>query len=362
MGKEGLIRMSKQRKHRSRSGRVTINDVAELSGVSIKTVSRVVNNEPNVRPATRARVEKAVQALDYSPHPSARGLAGTRSRMIGLIYDNPSPNYLFQATSGALEASEAAGYGVSLLAPEKDDPDLVGSITRFLSRSRVDGLLLIPPVGDVPGVLDALDALGLPYARVAPLDGRPGIGVAIDDRMAAAMVVEHLTSLGHSRIGFVTGPKNHGAARARLEGYRMGLSRSEIDFDPELVFEGRFDLASGGRAAAYFLDLERPPTAIFASNDEMAAGLLQVALDRGCRVPEQLSVAGYDDTPISRAVWPALTTVRQPIRPMMYRATELLLDVIQRNDGDAAGSRRGVEVFEAPLVIRATTGPPPSAN
>lgn len=347
-----------QRRRRPSSGRVTINDVAELSGVSIKTVSRVLNNEPNVRPATRAKVEKAVEALDYSPHPSARGLAGTRSRMIGLIYHNPSPNYLFQATSGALEASEAAGYGVSLLAPEPDDPDLPATITRFLSQSRVDGLLLIPPIGDVPAVLDALDKADLPYARVAPLDGRPGIGVAIDDRMAAAMVVEHLTGLGHSRIGFVTGPANHGAAAARHEGYRMGLARAEIDYDPALVFEGRFDLASGGRAAEYFLEMDHPPTAIFASNDEMAAGLLQVALERGCRVPGQLSVAGYDDTPISRAVWPALTTVRQPIRPMVYRATELLLDVIGQSDAQPDPSARGVEVFEAPLVVRATTGPP----
>jgi len=349
-----------KRRQRPQSGRVTINDVAELSGVSIKTVSRVLNNEPNVRPATFAKVERAVKALQYSPDPSARGLAGGRSRMIGLIYDNPSPNYLFQATTGALQASEAAGYGVALFAPEQGDPNLADSITRFLSQSRVDGLLLIPPIGDLTELLDALDGLGLPYARVAPLDGRPGIGVAIDDRMAAVMVVEHLTGLGHQRIGFVTGPKNHGAAAARLEGYRMGLARAEIDYDPELVFDGSFDLASGGRAATYFLDMKTPPTAIFASNDEMAAGLLQVALNRGCRVPEQLSVAGYDDTPISRAVWPALTTVRQPIRPMVYRATELLLSAINRPGSQQGPSARSVEVFEAPLVVRGTTGPPPT--
>lgn len=349
-----------KRRQRTNSGRVTINDVADMSGVSIKTVSRVLNNESNVRPATRARVQKAVEALDYSPHPSARGLAGTRSRMIGLIYDNPSPNYLFQATSGALQASEAAGYGVSLLAPEQDDPNLAASITRFLSQSRVDGLLLIPPIGDVPEVLDALDGLDLPYARVAPLDGRPGIGVAIDDRMAAAAVIEHLTGLGHARIGFVTGPENHAAAAGRLDGYRMGLARAEIGYDPDLIFKGRFDLDSGRSAANYFLDMKRPPTAIFASNDEMAAGLLQVALDRGWSVPAQLSIAGYDDTPISRAIWPALTTVRQPIRPMVYRATELLLETIAQHDRDSSPSIRGVEVFDAPLVVRATTGPPPA--
>lgn len=348
-----------KRRQRSNSGRTTINDVAERSGVSIKTVSRVLNNEPNVRPTTRARVEKAVKELDYSPHPSARGLAGARSRMIGLLYDNPSPNYLFQATSGALEASEAAGYGVSLLAPEPGDSDLATTVQRFVSQSRVDGMLMIPPVGDVVAVIDTLEEIGLPYARVAPLDGRPGIGVAIDDRIAAASVIEHFTGLGHHRIGCVTGPADHGAAAARLDGYRLGLARAGIEFDADLVVPGRFDAESGREAAQHFLDLDEPPTAIFASNDEMAAGLLQIVLDRGWRVPEQLSIAGFDDTPLSRSTWPALTTVRQPIRSMVYRATELLLEAITSPDsrGDRP-SRRGVEVFEAPLVVRATTAPP----
>ncbi|MDX1625139.1 MAG: LacI family DNA-binding transcriptional regulator [Wenzhouxiangellaceae bacterium] len=347
-----------KRRARSSSGRVTIDDVASHAGVSIKTVSRVLNKEPNVRPSTRERVEKAVRELDYSPHPSARGLAGARSRMIGLIYDNPSPNYLAQAVTGALQASEAAGYAVSLFAPEHDDADLPTSVARFAAQSRVDAMLLIPPVGDVPAVLDALDEMDLTYARVAPLDGRPGIGVAIDDRMASAMVIEHLTGLGHARIGFITGPENHGAASARLDGYRLGLARSEIDYAAELVFAGRFDAESGRRAADHFLEMDDPPTAIFASNDEMAAGLMQGALERGWKVPEQLSIAGFDDTPLSRAVWPALTTVRQPIRPMVYRATELLLEAIHDPDRDAPQSERGVEVFDAPLVVRDTTAPP----
>ena len=348
-----------KRRQWSNSGRVTINDVAERAGVSIKTVSRVLNNEPNVRPTTRTRVEKAVQELDYSPHPSARGLAGAKSRMIGLIYENPSPNYLFQATSGALQASERAGYGVSLLAPEPDDGDLAETVRRFVAQSRIDGLLLIPPVGDVRAVVDVLDEIELPYVRVAPLDGRPGIGVAIDDRIAAATVIEHFTGLGHQRIGCITGPADHGAAAARLDGYRLGLARAGIDFDPELVVPGRFDAESGREAAAHFLELDDPPTAIDASNDEMAAGLLQIALERGWKVPDQLSIAGFDDTPLSRSTWPALTTVRQPIRSMVYRATELLLEAISSPDKGAEQiSRRGVEVFDAPLIVRSTTAPP----
>ncbi|MFO7764053.1 MAG: LacI family DNA-binding transcriptional regulator [Wenzhouxiangellaceae bacterium] len=348
-----------QKRQRPTTGRITINDVAERSGVSIKTVSRVLNNEPSVRPSTRARVEAAVQALDYSPNPSARGLAGTQSRMIGLIYENPSPNYLFRTITGVLEACNGAGYALSLQAPSPDEPNLAESVTRFVSQSRVDGLLLIPPVGDVVAVLDALEAIGLPYARVSPLDGRPGLGVSVDDRHASAQVVAHLTGLGHRRIGFISGHPEHGATQSRLEGYRLGLLRKDLDFEKELVVEGRFDLESGRRAGAYFLDMKNPPTAIFASNDEMAAGLLQFALERGWRIPEQLSIAGFDDTPLSRTLWPPLTTVHQPIRHMALRATELLLEHLDIHN-HAAGARLGsrVEVFDAPLVERGTTAPP----
>ncbi|MDT8408863.1 MAG: LacI family DNA-binding transcriptional regulator [Wenzhouxiangellaceae bacterium] len=348
-----------QKRQRPNSGRVTIDDVAEQSGVSIKTVSRVLNNEPNVRPSTRARVEAAVLALDYSPNPSARGLAGTHSRMIGLIYANPSPNYLFRTINGILEACNDAGYGLSLHAPSSEQPDLAGSITHFVAQSRVDGLLLIPPVGDIPAVLDALEAIHLPYARIAPLDGRPGLGVAVDDRHASAQIVEHLTQLGHTRIGFISGHPDHGATQSRLEGYRIGLLRADIEFEKTLVFQGLFNSESGREAGAYFLDLPEPPTAIFASNDEMAAGLLQAAHERQWQVPEQLSIVGFDDTPLSRMLCPLLTTVHQPIRHMALRATELLLESIEaRNVSDGKSPKSRVEVFDAPLIVRGTTAAP----
>lgn len=351
--------MTQKRRRRPNTGRITIDDVAEHAGVSIKTVSRVLNNEPNMRPSTRTRVEEAVRSLDYSPNPSARGLAGTQSRMIGLIYENPSPNYLFRAITGALEACKAAGYSLSLQTTPPDWSDLAERVTRFVSRSRVDGLLLIPPVGDVLSVLDALEEMNLPYARVAPLDGRPGLGVSVDDLHASAQVVAHLAGLGHRRIGFISGHPDHGATRSRLEGYRLGLLRAELEYDQELVFEGFFDSDSGRRAGEYFLALPQPPTAIFASNDEMAAGLLQVAHERDWRIPEQLSIAGFDDTPLSRTVWPPLTTVHQPIRHMALRATQLLLERIGAQDEADGGERVSrIEVFDAPLVVRGTTAPP----
>ena len=351
--------MTQTRRQRPNTGRVTITDVAEHSGVSIKTVSRVLNNEPNVRPSTRARVEDAVRALDYSPNPSARGLAGTQSRTIGLIYENPSPNYLFRAITGALEACKTAGYSLTLQTMPPDSSELAERVTRFVARSRVDGLLLIPPVGDVQSVLDAMEERNLPYSRVAPLDGRPGLGVSVDDRHASTQVVAHLTGLGHRRIGFISGHPDHGATQSRLEGYRLGLLRAELEYDQSLVIEGFFDSDSGRRAGEYFLAMHNPPTAIFASNDEMAAGLLQVAHERNWRIPDQLSIAGFDDTPLSRTVWPPLTTVHQPIRHMALRATELLLERIGAQDEPDDSKRVSrIEVFDAPLVVRGTTAPP----
>jgi len=355
--------MTTTRKTRKPKGHVTISDVAREAGVSIKTVSRVINREPNVREATADRVRGVIRELDYLPDPAARGLAGPFSWMLGLIYDNPSPNYLFRAITGALQACNDAGYALSLQAPDPGERDLAGMVRKFVAQSRVDGLLLVPPVGDVPEVLDALETVDLPYVRVAPLDDRSGPGVAIDDRAASSRVVEHLIELGHRRIGVVRGHPDHGASEARLEGYRLALMRHRISIDEKLEFQGLFDFESGRKAGQYFLELDSPPTAIFAANDEMAAGVIQYAQEHGWRIPEQLSVAGFDDTPLSRSLWPPLTTVHQPIRHMARYATEMLIgEIMRRNRGTEPERGARCQVFDAPLVVRATTAAPPSSE
>jgi len=346
-------------KNNRATGEVTIADVAAMAGVSIKTVSRVLNREPNVRQTTQERVLDAVKTLDYLPNLSARGLAGRRSHMVGLIYHNPSPNYLFNVLSGLLEACEEAGYGLSMHLGAPDQPDLVRKAKDFARQSRVDGLILMPPVGDVAVLLDALEEMNLPFVRLAPLDGRPGMGVSIDDCRAASQVVEHLLGLGHRRIGFVAGDPTHGASRARHEGYRRALEQAGIAADPELVTQGYFTFESGVAAGHYFCGLSQRPTAVFASNDEMAAGVLQVAHDNGLQVPDDLSIVGFDDTPVSRAVWPAMTTVHQPIFHMTKRATEMLFEAI----GDGVGAadnipRPRLQIFDAPLIKRQTTAAP----
>lgn len=347
------------KKSKRAKGEATIDEVAELAGVSIKTVSRVLNREPNVRATTQQRVFKAVKALDYLPNPSARGLAGRRSHLVGLVYNNPSPNYLFHVLTGLLEACQESGYGLAMHMCSPGQPDLVRSATDFARQSRVDGLILIPPVGDIPDLLAALEEATLPFVRLSPMDGRPGLGVAINERHAATRVVEHLLELGHRRIGFVTGDPAHGASMARYQGYCDALARSGIALDPDLVSAGRFTFESGRAAGEYFVGMAAMPTAVFASNDEMAAGVLQVAHERGLEIPRHLSIVGFDDTPVSREVWPAMTTVHQPISHMSRQATLMLLDAIKDNGAAAEKVPRAqLQIFDAPLIVRDTTAPP----
>lgn len=347
------------KKSRKSKGEATIDEVAALAGVSIKTVSRVLNREPNVRATTQQRVLKAVKALDYLPNLSARGLAGRRSHMVGLVYNNPSPNYLFHVLSGLLEACQESGYGLAMHLCAPDQPDLVRSATDFARQSRVDGLILIPPVGDVPDLLAALEEMALPFVRLSPMDGRPGLGVAINERHAATRVVEYLLELGHRRIGFVMGDPGHGASMARYQGYCDALERAGLTIDAELVVRGHFNFDSGRAAGEHFVQMRAMPTAVFASNDEMAAGVLQVAHERGVAIPRQMSIVGFDDTPVSREVWPAMTTVHQPISHMSKQATLMLLDAIKDNGAAAATVPKAqLQIFDAPLIKRDTTAPP----
>ncbi len=347
---------------RGASGRaVTIHDVARLAGVSIKTVSRVLNHEPHVRPRTQAKVHEAVAALGYRPHPSARSLAGQRSFLIGLPFANPNPHYLVAVECGALAACERLGYGIALIACETDTADLADHLIAFARQSRLDGLLLFPPIGDRISLLDALVAAGLPIARLAPYDDRRvGPAAAIDDRAAAAEMTRHLIGLGHRRIAFVRGHPEHGASRVREEGFREAMRAAGLDVSARQVVAGAFTFESGIAAAERLLAGEAPPTAIFASNDEMAAGVLYAAHRRGLVVPRDLSVAGFDDSPLASQIWPRLTSVRQPVREMAEAATTLLIESLRqpRRTGRTAQTPPPL-LFSAELVIRESTGPAP---
>lgn len=331
------------------SERSNIRDVAAKAGVAVKTVSRVLNGHPYVSADTKARVEDAMRALDFRPSVAARILSGAKSNQIALIYDNHSPYYMFQIQTGCWDFCRANN--IRLLAQPVDVADpLVGEQVRGLvSETHVDGIILSSPVTDCDPVLRALEAMDIPFVRISPGTNHAlTSSVFMDDAQAADDMTTHLINAGHRRIGFIKGHQNHMASDDRLFGYRRALDRAGISYDPVLVCEGEFDFDSGTRGANALLDLPNRPTAIFASNDDMAAGVLAIAHDRAINVPGELSVTGFDDTTLARTVWPPLTTIHQPMIELARTATEILIA-----GGDISHRR-----LPHTLVERASVAPP----
>ncbi len=329
----------------------TIYDVARVAEVSIKTVSRVLNGEPNVRPETRQRVIESAAALRYRPSLSARSLAGARSYLLGLLFDNPSPAYVADVQTGLTARCREAGYHLVVEPVSCDSPDVAGVVEALTGALRMDGLVLSPPVSDSSSVLDVLDRIAMPYVRIAPwLDVDRGARVEMDDRRAAYEMTGHLLQLGHRDIGFIRGHPGHGASRRRFEGYAQALAAQGVACKPDWAPQGDFSSASGVDCAQLLLERTDRPTAIFASNDDMALGVMMVAARMGVSVPDQLSVAGFDDSAAAKIVWPPLTTVRQPVVDMAYAAADLLLS------RDADSGRPRARLLDFDLVVRKSTG------
>jgi LacI family transcriptional regulator len=306
--------------------RATIIQVAELAGVSIKTVSRVSNNEPNVRGPVRQRVLDAIQTLGYHPMQSARGLAARHSRLLGLVYDNPSPSYLIRVQHAARQCCEEYGMRLLLHPCDHTSPTLAEELVRLSSHLRLEGLVLVPPVSHDNAVIEALVAARVEIALLAPARAPRGIcAVQIDDEHAAEVLTGHLVELGHRHIGFVRGHPDHEATRARLAGHRRAMRRAGLPLPDTLVVDGDFSFESGRRAGALLLDRHARLTAIVASNDDMAAGVIAAAHDRSLAVPAALAVCGFDDTPLASMTWPPLTTMHEPIIELAEAATRMLI-------------------------------------
>lgn len=306
--------------------RANIRDVSALAGVSVKTVSRVLNGHRYVRADTKDKVETAMRELGFKPSIAARILAGTKSGQIALIYDNHSPYYMHQIQMGCWDRCQSEG--VRLLAQPVDvaDPDVGDAVRGLVTETHVDGIILSSPVTDCDAVLRALESMDVPFVRISPGTNHAlTSSVFMDDCQAADDMTTHLLNMGHRRIGFIKGHPNHMASDDRLFGYRRALDRVGISFEPSLLVEGQFDFDSGTDAARLFMAMANRPTAIFAANDDMAAGVLAVAHDMGIDVPGELSVAGFDDTTLARTVWPPLTTIHQPMAELASAAAELLL-------------------------------------
>jgi LacI family transcriptional regulator len=332
--------------------KTTIEEVAALARVSIKTVSRVINDEPNVRESTRLKVVDAIERLGYRPDQSARRLAGARSYLVGLLYDNPSASYVIDIQTGALDRCRAESYELLINPCNYKNPDLCAEIENLVGHARLDGLILTPPLSDHQNLIAMLREQEIPFVMVAPPDDSDAVrSVFTNDREASCEMTRYLLSLGHERIGYILGHPDHGAVGTRYLGYRDALAHAGIRFQKGLMDQGYNSFRSGEDAARRLLGKKNRPTAILCGNDEMAAGAMKVAHEMGLSIPEDLSVAGFDDVPLAGQIWPSLTTIRQPIREMAEKAADLLLKQIR---GEAVS---GLQSIRSTLVIRDSTGP-----
>jgi LacI family transcriptional regulator len=306
---------------------VTIHDVARHAGVSPMTVSRVINAETNVRPETRARVAASVAALHYSPNQAARSLASAGATHIGIVYSNPSAAYLSEFLLGSLEQSTQSS--ARLVVERCEGVQGESAAIQRLVEGGVEGVVLPAPLCDSEEALNAVRQAKISAVLVA--SGRPApefSAVSIDDFQAARAMTRHLLSLGHRRIGFIRGHPNQTASAQRYQGFIEGMTEAGFSVGTDQVAQGYFTYRSGLEAAERLLGTFSP-TAIFASNDDMAAATMAVAHRKGLEVPADLSVAGFDDTPLAAIVWPELTTVRQPIAEMAREAVRLLIEQIR---------------------------------
>ncbi|MDO6747645.1 LacI family DNA-binding transcriptional regulator [Gilvimarinus sp. 1_MG-2023] len=335
--------------------RATIDDVAALAGVSMKTVSRVVNKEPNVRATTREKVESAIAELDYRPSQSARSLAANRSYVLGLLYDNPSASYVIDVQSGALASCRRLGYDLLIHPCSHESASIIEEVLSLVRQNRVDGLILTPPLSDMVELVHQLVEAKVPVVRLSPTEDKKICPyVQTNDQQAAYEMTCRLLDLGHTRIGFIAGHPDHKAVVQRFLGYKQALDDRAIALDPALVEQGYNSFDSGSECAERLLALADAPTAIFAGNDDMAAGAIIAAHHRGISMPAELSIAGFDDTPVAHQIYPSLTTVRQPISDMSERAVELLQRSI---DGKPKGAEASMDCC---ILERESTGKAPS--
>jgi LacI family transcriptional regulator len=327
------LKKKTQKSIRRKGHAVTIDAVALRAKVSPMTVSRVVNGG-KVREATRERVMLAVRELGYTPNLAASSLAAARGTRIALIYTNPSAAYLRELLVGALRGASRSAAQIVVVAWDDLDPEAERKAAGALAKS-VAGAILPPPLCESKAVIAELVSAGVPVVAIASDHFRHDIScVRIDDFRASQEITEYLIGLGHTRIGYIKGHPNQTASARRFEGFQAALEGAGISSDAALVQQGYFTYRSGLDAAEKLLALRRPPTAVFASNDDMAAAVVSVAHRRGLDVPRDLSVVGFDDTSAATTVWPELTTVRQPVAAMADSAVDILLRSIRRKERD----------------------------
>ncbi|MCI4591704.1 LacI family DNA-binding transcriptional regulator [Sphingobium sp. BYY-5] len=298
---------------RRASQAITIQTVADRAGVSAMTVSNVLNNSLKVRETTRERVMVAIRELNYTPNLAARSLASAATTRIGLLHRNIENAFLSSILVGALDATSQLGAQLLLRRLDGPDPVEIERQMHALVDNGANAILIVPPYCEVASLHGLTRDFPVPVIAMSPGDDLPNEHcVRIDDRGAARDMTAHLIGLGHRDIGFIRGGRGHLIHRSRCDGYKIALEEAGIPVCPDLIADGDMSFESGLAAGEQLLALERRPTAIFASNDDMAAAVVSLAHRKGLDVPGDVSVVGFDDTPIAVKIWPTLTTVRHP--------------------------------------------------
>ncbi len=326
--------------------KITIFDVATEAGVSFGTVSRVINNDVHVKPETRERVLQAMEKLGFVANRQARSLAGGKTNAIGLLVPDLGTGYIGEIIRGIDAELTLQGLDLILYTTHRTASKEANYVAN-LAHGMVDGLLLVLPRNPADYV-GTLTQRNFPFVLIDHQGtGKDCPAVGATNWQGAFDATEHLIRLGHRRIGFVTGSMDLGCAQDRLAGYRAALRTHHLPAADELIYEGTFFQPDGFTGAQVLLDLPHPPTAIFASNDVMAMGVMDAIRDRGLRIPDDVSVLGFDDIPQASLVRPALTTIQQPLEKMGRVATQMLLDLLE----DPA---RPVQRIELPtkLILR----------
>jgi LacI family transcriptional regulator len=336
-----------------KTGQPTINDVARIAAVSKKTVSRVINRSPLLNEETRKRVEDVIAELGYIPNPQARALGLRRNFVIGLVHDNPNAQTVMNVQQGLLEGLHGTEFELLVRPVKRGSATILEDLRHFLERQRPYGVMLLPPISEDDRLADLCRKLDVRYVRMgsAELD-EPRHTVASNDREAVRGAVTYLIEQGHRRIGLIAGPQGFRSAAERRAGFEEALEAAGIAVPRSMIVEGNYTFATGMVAAERLLDVVPRPTAIFSSNDEMAAGVIHAARQRGLDVPRDLSVIGFDDTPVAAHMWPPMTTVRWPIATMARSAALKLI----AEEGD--GSELEPSLFISTLIRRASVAPP----
>lgn len=337
--------------------RATIKDVAARVGVSAMSVSRAINGREGVAPETRAAIMAAIDELAYKPNVAARSLVTSGELRIGVIYDTPSAAFMSEFLTGAFEEAASLGARLMILRAVKGEKFSSSALKDFIA-SGLSGVLLTPPLGDSTALLRLFAKAHLPTATVASYAAESTISVRINDRQAAYEMTHHLLNLGHRRIGFIVGNPDQAASAERLAGFYEAVR--EFEGVETNIAHGDFSYASGLAAAEQLLDRSPPPTAIFASNDDMAAAVVSVAHRRHLDVPEQLTVVGFDDTKTAVTLWPPLTTVHQPVRELAAEALRLLAAQVSTPAGQAGPS--GDRILDYEIVHRLSASRPDGAD